>query len=101
MAACRVSFTDYSGIEHGVEVSADSLFEAAALAIVEFRKSGFAETAMGPATLLKVCLTPAAPRQYSLTVGRLENWAKNGTCPGPRQKVYRDRIAEMLGITSD
>ena len=37
MAVCRVSFTD-SGIEHAVEVSADSLYEAAALAIAEFRK---------------------------------------------------------------
>ncbi len=101
MAACRVSFTNCSGIEQDVEVSADSLIEAAALAIVEFRKSGFAETAIGPVTVLNVLSYPAALRQHSLTVGRLENWAKNGTCPGPRQKVYRDRIAQMLGITRD
>ena len=80
MAVCRVSFSDSSGIEHTVEVTADSLYEAAALAIVEFRKSGFVESTIGPATELRVLSYPAAPRQYSLTVGRLESWARFGIC---------------------
>jgi hypothetical protein len=98
VAASRVSFKDSSGIEHAVEVSADSLYEAAALAIVEFRKEGLLEATIGPATELRVLSFPAATRQYSLTVGRLEEWARHGTCRGPRQKVHRDRIAQMLGL---
>jgi hypothetical protein len=34
---CRVSFQDASDISHSVEVTAESLFEAAALAIEAFR----------------------------------------------------------------
>ena len=44
---------------------------------------------------------PTAPRQYSLTVGRLESWARFGICLGPKQKVHRDRIAALLGLESE
>ncbi len=84
-----------------MEVSADSLFEAAALAVVEFRKAGLVKSSLGGATLLRVLSYPDSPKRYSLTFGRLENWARTGTCRSPREKVYRDRIAEMLGITRD
>ena len=36
MARCRVSFTDPDGIPHTVDVQADSLYEAVALAVAEF-----------------------------------------------------------------
>jgi len=97
---CRVSFTDCE-IEHSVEVSAESLYEAAALAIAEFRKGGLVDATIGPATELRVLSYPMAPRQYSLTVRRLENWARYGTCRGPNQMVYRDRIAGILGLKND
>jgi hypothetical protein len=44
---CLVSFTDSGGVHHAVEVSASTLYEAAALAIAEFRRCGF--TANAPA----------------------------------------------------
>jgi len=37
MNRCRVSFTDTNGILHNVEVQAESLYEAVALAVAEFR----------------------------------------------------------------
>ena len=37
MNRCRVSFTDTNGIPHDVEVQAESLYEAVALAVAEFR----------------------------------------------------------------
>jgi hypothetical protein len=97
VASYRVSFKDPSGIEHAVDVEADSLYEAAALAVVEFRRQGLVETTIGPATELRVLSFPSVARQYSLTMGRLEEWARHGTCRGPKQKVHRDRIAQMLG----
>jgi hypothetical protein len=96
-----VTLTDTSGIDHSVEVSAESLYEAAALGIVEFRKSGLAEPIIGPATELRVLSYPAPPRQYSLNVRSLENWARFSVCVGPRQKVHRDRIAELLGLKNE
>jgi hypothetical protein len=95
---CRVSFTDSSGIECSIEVGAESLYEAAALAVAEFRKRGLVDSAIGPGTLLTVLSYPAAAKRYSLTLGKLESWAKHGTCNGPNQMVQRDRIAAILGL---
>jgi hypothetical protein len=52
--ACRVSFTDSEGLEHAVEVAASSVYEAAVLALAEFRRCGFAEAIFGPATRLTI-----------------------------------------------
>ena len=38
MARCRVSFTDSEKTEHAVEVEAESLYEAVALAVANFRE---------------------------------------------------------------
>ncbi len=38
--ACVVSFTDPEGLTHSVEVVGESLFQAAALAVAEFRRVG-------------------------------------------------------------
>jgi len=35
---CEVSFVDSGGIRHAIEVAAESLYEAAALAVKEFRR---------------------------------------------------------------
>ena len=34
---CRVSFTDSDGVLHGVDVDAESLYEAVAIAVAQFR----------------------------------------------------------------
>jgi hypothetical protein len=34
---CRVSFADSEGILHGLDVDAESLYEAVAIAVVSFR----------------------------------------------------------------
>jgi hypothetical protein len=38
MARCRVSFTDSEQTEYAVEVEAESLYEAVALAVADFRE---------------------------------------------------------------
>jgi hypothetical protein len=53
---CRVSFTDGGGITHTVSVSASSLYEAAARALAEFEKYGFAVMIAGPGTRLTVAV---------------------------------------------
>jgi hypothetical protein len=61
---CLVSFTDSEGIRHSVEVTASTLYEAAALAIAEFRRCGFTANAPGPATRLTVAVqTPATSHE--------------------------------------
>ena len=40
---CRVSYLDSRNIEHAVDVTADSLFEAAAVAVRAFREGALVE----------------------------------------------------------
>ncbi len=39
LSRCRVSYRNLDGIEHAIEVEAESLYEAVALAVAEFRES--------------------------------------------------------------
>jgi hypothetical protein len=74
---CLVSFTDSEGIQHAVEVSASTLYEAAALAIAEFRRCGFTANAPGPATRLTVSVkTPAT--SHEVRVSKIEAWLQSG-----------------------
>jgi hypothetical protein len=51
-----VSFNDPEGISHAVDVTAATLYEAAALAVAEFRRVGLFEVHIGPGTRLRVAV---------------------------------------------
>ena len=50
LRTCRVSFQDTEGIAHSVGVTAQSLFEAAALAIKAFRAAEWMQSGPGVGT---------------------------------------------------
>ena len=54
--SCKVSFTDAVGVSHSVTLAASSLYEAAALAVAEFKKSGFEPVDVGPGTKLTIAV---------------------------------------------
>ena len=92
---CRVSFEDGAGTTHTVSVAAGSLFEAAALAIAEFKRSGFALGEVGKGTRLKV-VVEAPSTSHELTVGRLQNWLdSNGKTP--REQAMKMQLRQLLG----
>jgi len=92
---CRVSFDDGAGITHTVSVSASSLYEAAALAIAEFKKSGFAFAAVGPGTRLRVAVEPPTTT-HELSVGKLQMWLEsNGKTP--REQALKVTLRQVLG----
>jgi len=79
--ACIVSFTDPEGLTHSVEVAADSVFQAAALAVAEFRRCGFTQAGVGPATHLRVAVKAPATI-HDVRFSRLEAWLQsNGRSP--------------------
>ncbi len=92
---CTVSFTGTDGIVHAVEVSASSLYEAAALALAEFRKSWLVEVLPGRATRLTVTVRSPAT-SHELTVGKLEDWLASGG-KSPNEQVEKRRLKEILG----
>lgn len=90
---CIVSFRDGEGIEHAVEVTAASLYEAGALALQQFRRSEWSrEESLDTGTLrVEVCESTF----YNIKVAELEDWLKrSGGKPSEvalRQKL-RSRV---------
>ena len=92
---CAVSFTDTNGITHSVNVSAGSLFEAAALAVAEFRRCGFADAAPGCGTMLDVAVQSPS-MAHSLRVSTLDGWLR-ASGKSPAEQALKVRLREEMG----
>jgi hypothetical protein len=93
---CLVSFTDTNGIRHAVEVAAVTLYEAAVLAMAEFRRCGFTTDAPGPATRLTV--TVKAPgTTHEIQWGRIETWLQSGG-RSPNEQAVKTRLSQLLRL---
>ena len=94
--ACLVSFTDTERIRHTAEVSASSLFEAAALGVAEFKRCGLIDVHPGNATLLSVTVkSPTTTHEVSMS--KLESWLTGGA-RSPKDHLVKKRLREISGI---
>ncbi len=94
-STCRVSFEDGAGVTHTVSVAASSLYEAAALAVAEFKRCGFAVAIIGPATRLNVAVEIPAT-VHELSVSRLQTWLE-ASSKTPREPAVKVRLRQLLG----
>jgi hypothetical protein len=93
--ACTVSFEDAEGVQHAVEVSASTLYEAVALALAEFRRVQLAECAPGPMTELSVTVKPPM-ETHRVRVRQFHQWLEcNGKTPA--EQALKARLREVLG----
>ena len=90
MASCVVSYLDLSGIRHSVEVEAESLYEAAALAVKAFR-----EHDCEPLGLAQLDVEIRSSITHSLTVKRLREWIEGGSRT-PKEAVTKERLRALL-----
>ena len=91
MKACLVSFTDYDGFRHAVEVQADSLYEAVALAARSFTDAGFP-----PRQGTELSIEVKAPAvTHSVKLNRVQAWV-NGVAKSPADKLLKERLKELL-----
>jgi hypothetical protein len=90
---CLVSFTDTNGIRHAVEVAASTLYEAATLAMAQFRRCGFTENAPGPATRLTVTLKGPST-SHEVQWGKVETWIQSAA--KPNEQAMKSRLQELL-----
>ena len=97
---CRVSYLDSRNIEHAVDVEADSLFEAAAVAVRAFREGALTEELPVPGTELRISVSPL-PVEHRVRLQRVEQWALTGNVKSPVEKVRRDRVRELLGLKNE
>jgi hypothetical protein len=89
--SCIVSFTDSEGLQHSVEVTAESLYEAAVLAIRLFREH---DCEPGIASRIEVDVrTPSV--KHTVTVQKVRDWV-NGAAKSPKEKVMKESLKEIL-----
>jgi hypothetical protein len=101
VAFCRVSYRDLEGIEHSVEVTADSLYEAVALAVDRFRRDdAWAICPPGPGCQLQVRVIPDSPITHTVSLKKVETFALHGTAAGPKDILRKERIRQLLGLDS-
>jgi hypothetical protein len=93
-SSCKVSFEDGAGVTHTVSVAASSLYEAAGLAIAEFKRCGFALAVVGPGTRLKIAVELPAT-VHELTVSRLQVWLES-SAKTPREQAVKVRLRQLL-----
>ena len=92
---CRVSFTDARGITHVANVTGESLYEVAVVALAEFRKCGFTDASAGPATRLRVAVESPST-EHEISVGKVCSWL-DGNGRSPNEQALKVRLRQLLG----
>ena len=89
LRTCTVSFTGPSGLRHSVEVTAESIYEAAALGVSALKNSGWAD-AIALGTELEVQVREPATT-HRLTVQQIRRWC-DGVAVRPDETLKKRRL---------
>jgi len=96
-ARCRVSFTDSDGIAHTAHVQAESLYEAVALAVAEFRQDPLVPA---PASTTEFIIAIERPLiEHRIRLSQVAKWAEGTTREGPAGITKRQRVKGLLSGT--
>jgi hypothetical protein len=90
MPLCIVSFLDLDGLRHSVEVQAESLYEAAVLALAAFKKHDFA-----PGGLTQLEVEVRSSITHAVTVQKVRDWLQRGVRT-PKEAVLKERLRALL-----
>ena len=96
---CRVSFTDSEGVLHGVDVDAESLYEAVAIAVAQMREDEVSPSAPPPTTEFTVTVY-RNPVEHKIRLQQVQKWADPTTKEGPAGITKRKRVRALLGYTT-
>jgi hypothetical protein len=89
-----VSYCDLNGIEHAIEVAADSLYEAVAQALRVFRESDWIDEVGGGQTTISVVVRQPEV-EHKVRVRDFERWlASQGRTPA--EVSLKGRLRELL-----
>jgi hypothetical protein len=88
-----VSFRDAEGIDHAVEVHADSMYEAAALGLRALKRSDWVDV-IGPATRITIQVHQP-PVEHFLIYAQLMRWL-DGSGTTPAEVLKRKRLKDLL-----
>lgn len=94
MKPCTVTFTDLNGLRHSVDLEADSVYEAAVLALQAFKKAAFVEVPPGIATRFQVSVREAVVT-HEVPLLKVRQWVEQGAT-NPSETVRKLRLKEIL-----
>ena len=95
MPELAVSFIDSAGIRHSVEVPAESLYEAAALAVKEFRRHPWSD-GIEPGTMTRLEVNIKSPMTtHEVSIRQLEKWVTS-TSKSPSDSLLKSRVRALL-----
>jgi len=89
--SCAVSFVDSSGIRHAVEVGAESVYEAAVLALKAFREH---DCAPGAGAHLEIEVKSPSVR-HTIMARKVDEWLSGGA-RSPSEAIEKRRLKELL-----
>ena len=93
---CRVSFTDSDGVLHSLDVDAESLYEAVAIAVAQFRDDDVSPSSPGPMTEFTIAVY-RNPTEHKIRLGQVAKWAQHTVKEGPAGITKRQRVRALLG----
>jgi hypothetical protein len=93
LRTCTVSFRRPSGIRHSVDVTAESVYEAAALGVSALRRDGWAD-ALALGTELEVQVREP-PTCHRITVQQIHRWC-DGIAASPDETLKKRRLKQLL-----
>jgi len=99
LKTCRVTCRDSGGVSHTVEVSAQTLYEAVAQALLLFRDNEWTDDLKRiPAAVVVRIKQPEI--EHKVLIRDFENWL--GSAPrSPAEMVLKTRLRELLGSQRD
>lgn len=87
---------DGEGLDHAVEVDAESLYEAVAIAVAEFRRGEIITETPGPMT--EFCVTVLRkPIEHRIRLNQVTKWAEPTTRDGPAGITKRQHVRALPG----
>jgi len=93
--ACRVTITDVEGVNHTVDVTASSLYEAVALGLKVMRADAWVEPVAEQLGIVKV-LVRDVPVEHAVKLRDFTAWLRR-TAGSPSDVTARRRVREILG----
>jgi hypothetical protein len=96
LKTCRVTIHDMEGVEHTVEVTASTLYEAVAMGLRQIRGSEWVDGIAAGLNTVKVCVKNVQV-EHSVKLNEFTKWVeRNGRSPA--EVIRKGKIREILGM---
>jgi len=85
---------------HGIDVDAESLYEAVAIAVAHLREDDVSPSTPGPMAEFTVAVY-RNPVEHKIRLNQVVKWAQGSTTEGPAGIMKRQRVRTLLRSVSD